>query len=161
MSDSLSILSRKSVFNWIISILSHDLSFPMLTSSFTRQSYYSLLNSVLLPWGCCKDASTLPVMCESLLSDPKWSAFPTLLTTLLRLQLYDKSQVQCVWMPWSNFNGMRMKCHFLRTCGLPCALGAFKSHASLDHSDDLINPAMPLQVSAIAVHRHFDWITPS
>lgn len=128
----------------MISTVSRNMSFRMFPPSFMRQLYCSRLNSVLLPLGCYKGGSTLPDMCESLLSDLMRSTvvISILSTTLLRLRLYEKLQVQCVWMPWSNFNGMQKKCHILRTCGLPCALGTFKGHAKLDGGYELINPAM-------------------
>lgn len=99
------------LLNRFISTLSRSMSFRVSPRSFTRPSCCTLLNSASSPWRCCKDDSTLPGMCESLWSDPKQSTIiSTLLTTLLCLRLCDKSQGQCVWTPWSNFNGMQKKC---------------------------------------------------
>ena len=143
----MSIMFWMALFIWFISTLSHSISFRVSPRSFTRQSCCTLLSSASLPWRCCKDDSTLPDMCESLWSDPKQntiiSAFRTI---LLCLRLCDRSQVQCVWMPWSNFNGMQKKCHFWRTCGLPCVSGVFPpSHVNYetDMSSKLVTCRCP------------------
>ena len=120
------------LFNRFISILSHSMSFWVSHQSFTRPSCCTLLNSAPLLWECWLDDSTLLDMCESLWLDLKQSTIISALpTTLLCLQLYNESQVQWVWMPWSSFNGMQKKCRFWRTCGLPCVLGVSQSYASL------------------------------
>ena len=129
----MSIMFWKAMDNRLLTTLSHSISFRVSHRSFTRPSCCTLLNSVPLPWRCCIDDSTLLVMCESLWSNPKQSIIISALPTiLLCLQLCDESQVQCVWMPWSNFNGMQKKCHFWRTCGLPCVSGVSQSHVYLE-----------------------------